>query len=250
MSTYGKNGALRYDQVIGQPVYEYYVNKKLHLIKNWFNKKSVLLDVGCGTGVYTTSLAMECNTIVGLDASPEMVERGLSKAKRLRLNNINFVVGDVAYFPFRDKVFDMIFSVNLFHHIADENINARGFLEKVRCIRKCGHILVHELNPNSLAWSTKIIPKIIRGVVYLMLLPFHQHVIDNVEEGTRMVNAPELMKGIKKVKVVLIKVGGFIPTYCPKFLFKVFVLLERIMEVTPLLRGYGAHVLVVGEVQQ
>jgi ubiquinone/menaquinone biosynthesis C-methylase UbiE len=219
------------------------------LIKNWFNKKSIVLDVGCGTGVYTTSIAIHCEAIVGLDASTEMVERGLSKAKCLGLDNINFVVGDVAHFPFRDRVFDLAFSVNLFHHIIDENITAKGFLEKVRCIRKGGHVLVYELNPNSLGWSNNLIPQIIRGVVYSILFPFQQQVIDNVEEGTRMINASELMKRIKKIKVVLVKVGGFIPTYCPKFLFNLFVLLERIMEVAPLLRGYGAHVLVVGEVQ-
>ena len=248
MPTYGKKGALRYDQVIDQPVYKYYVNKKLHLIKNWFNKKSVLLDVGCGTGVYTISLAAQCKTIVGLDASPKMVERGLSKAKRLGLDNIYFVIGDVAHFPFRDRVFDLVFSVNLFHHVTDENMVARGFLEQMRCNKQCGHILVFELNPDSLGWSNDLIPKIIRVFVYLLLFPFHQRVIDNVEEGTRMIGISELLDRIKETKVVLRKVGGFIPTYCPKFLFKVFVLLEKIMETTPLLRRYGAHVLLVGEV--
>ena len=249
MSAYSEDGAVLYDQIIDQQVYKYYVNKKLHLIKNWFDKKSILLDVGCGTGAYTTSLAKQCRTILGLDSSPKMVRRGISKAKRLGLDNIYFVVGDVATFPFRDKVFDLVFSVNLFHHVAIENVIVAGFVEKVRCSKQGGYILVFELNQNSLGWSKHLIPQIIRGLVYLLLFPFHQPVIDNVEEGTRIVNIPELLEGITKIKVILIKVGGFIPTYCPKFLFKIFVLLEKIMETTPLLRRYGAHVLVVGEVQ-
>ena len=84
MSIYSESRAIEYDRIIDQPVYKYYVNKKLHLIKNWINKESVLLDVGCGTGVYTNSLAKNCRTIVGLDISPKMVERGLSKAKKSR----------------------------------------------------------------------------------------------------------------------------------------------------------------------
>ena len=64
-----------------------------------------------------------------------------------------------------------------------------------------------------------------------------------------MVNVPQLLGGLGRIKVVSIKVGGFIPTYCPRFMFKIFVSLERIMEIAPLLKRYGAHVLVVGEVQ-
>ena len=65
-----------------------------------------------------------------------------------------------------------------------------------------------------------------------------------------MINFSELLENIKETKVVLTKVGGFIPTYCPKFLFKIFTLLEKNMETTPLLRRYGAHILIVGEVQR
>ena len=54
MSIYSEDRAIEYDRIIDQPVYKYYVNKKLNLIKNWINKESLLLDVGCGTGVYTT----------------------------------------------------------------------------------------------------------------------------------------------------------------------------------------------------
>ena len=247
MPTYNKDEAVRYDQIIDQPVYKYYVDKKLKLINNWFKAKSVLLDVGCGTGVYTTPLATRCEAIVGLDISPEMVKRGASKAKLLCLDNIHFVVGDISYFPFQNNAFDLVFSVNLFHHVVDEKIIVGGLLEKLRCGRQGGYIVVFELNPNSLGWSENLIPKILRGFVYLLLLPFHQHVKDHIEEGTKIPNVSELFMGIKEIKVVLRKVGGFIPPYCPKFLFKIFVLLENIMETTPLLRRYGAHVFLVGE---
>ena len=248
MSTCDKDGAVRYDQIIDQPVYKYYVNRKLNFINDWLKPKSVLLDVGCGTGVYTTSLAKKCDTIVGIDVSPEMIVRGLSKARRLGLDNIYFVIGDVAHSPFQDSVFDLVFSVNTFHHLSDEKTILKGLVEKMRCCKQSGRILIFELNPSSLGWSKNLIPKIIRGFVYLLLFPFRQQVMDNVEEGTRMVNVPELLRETGRVKVVSIKVGGFIPTYCPKFVFKIFVLLERIMEITPLLRRYGAHVVVVGEV--
>lgn len=249
MYTYSKNEAVRYDQIIHQPVYSYYVFKKLKLIHSWFSEKSVVLDVGCGTGVYTTSIAKHCKTIVGVDVSPQMIMRGLAKAKKIGLDNAHFVIGDIAHSPFQDKVYDLVFSVNALHHFSSEKAVIEGLTEKVRCCKQTGHVIVFELNPNSLGWSKNLIPVVLRGIIHLLLFPFSQKVIDNVEEGTRMVNVSELLMKTGKVKLVSIKVGGFVPTYCPKFAFKLFVLLERIMDITPLLRRYGAHVMVVGEVQ-
>jgi ubiquinone/menaquinone biosynthesis C-methylase UbiE len=249
MTNYGEDDALHYDKIIDQPVYKYYVHKKIQLIKSWIKKESVLLDVGCGTGVYVTSLAKYCRSVTGLDISPKRVQRAVLKASTSGIDNTYYVVGDAAHLPFVEKSFDLVFSVNLFHHIARLNIIIKGFLEQARCSKLGGHILIFELNPNSLGWSKDFIPKIIRGFVYLLLFPLHQHVIDNVEEGTRMINIFEFMRGIKRTKIVSTKVGGFIPTYCPKVLFKMFIALEKTMESTPLLRRYGAHFLFVGEVQ-
>jgi ubiquinone/menaquinone biosynthesis C-methylase UbiE len=247
MSIYGESEACRYDKILEQPVYKYYVNKKLQSIKSWLNGTSVLLDVGCGTGVYATALASKHKTIVGSDISPQMVARGLSRAKRLGLDNIHFVVNDAANLPFRDDVFDLAYSVNLFHHMVDKKKIKNGFSEEIRCTKPTGHILVFELNPNSLGWSREVIPRIVRDFVYLLLFPLHQHVTDNIEDDTRMIGISELLDGLKNTKVVLRKIGGFIPTYCPKIIFKAFIILEKIMEANPLLNRYGAHVLIVGE---
>jgi len=131
--------------------------------------------------------------------------------------------------------------------ISEEEAVLRVLAEKGRCCKRSGHLLVFELNPNSFGWSKVLIPVIFRSFIHLLLFPFRQKTVDHVEEGTTIFNASELLRKTEKIKVVSVKVGGFIPTYCPKFAFKVFVLLERIIEDTPLLTRYGAHVLVVGE---
>jgi ubiquinone/menaquinone biosynthesis C-methylase UbiE len=249
MAVYTEDEAVQYDQILRQPIYKYYVNKKISSIEKWLDNNSVLLDVGCGTGVYTDSLAKKCRTIVGMDISPRMVVKGLAKAKELGVNNVHFIVADAAHFPFRDQTFDLVFSVNLFHHVVEKGIVAKSFLEQKRCSRTEGHILVFELNPNSLGWSKDAVPKIIRGFVHLVLYPVEQHVTDNVEENTRMVNISELYENMKEANVVSKTIGGFIPTYCPLFLFRVFVLLEKALETMPILKRYGAHVLIVGEIR-
>ena len=249
MDIYSADRALEYDQIIKQPIYKFYVNKKLQFISGWIDPESLVLDVGCGTGAYTTSLAKGCKDIVGFDISAKMVEIASSKAKALGLRNVNFLVADLEYFPFQEKIFDLVFSINLFHHINDKRIIEKGFHEQFRCCRRGKHILVFELNPHSLGWSKELIPRVIRGFIYILLFPSRQKIIDNIEIGTKMLSIVELVDELKETKLILKKVSGFIPTYCPLILFNIFMALERLIESTPLLKNYGAHVLLVGEVR-
>ncbi|MBL0708651.1 MAG: class I SAM-dependent methyltransferase [Sulfurimonas sp.] len=46
-----------------------------------------LLDIGCGTGVYTLHLAKKCSHIDGIDSSKEMLEVLKEDAKKLNLTN-------------------------------------------------------------------------------------------------------------------------------------------------------------------
>ena len=57
----------------------------LHII---FQNKT-LLDIGCGTGVYTLHLAKKCLYIDGIDSSKEMLEILKKDAEELNLTNIN-----------------------------------------------------------------------------------------------------------------------------------------------------------------
>lgn len=47
---------------------------KLLKDENIINNKTSVLDIGCGTGVYTISLAKECESITALDISSKMLE--------------------------------------------------------------------------------------------------------------------------------------------------------------------------------
>jgi len=52
-------------------------------------QNQTLLDIGCGTGVYTLHLAKQCQHIDGIDSSKEMLEILKQDAKKLNLNNID-----------------------------------------------------------------------------------------------------------------------------------------------------------------
>jgi ubiquinone/menaquinone biosynthesis C-methylase UbiE len=246
MSTYNLNETLRYEKVIKQPVYRYYVEKKTKDIKKWINQESIILDIGCGTGVYTTNIAKNCKTIIGLDSSQKMIEQALLKTNRQGIQNAHFVIADAAYFPFKASIFDLIFSVNLIHHMVYENKILQSIYENRRCNKLSGLILIYDLNQQSLAWSMKIIPKLFRKILCLIFKRTHNQVIDNEEEGTKIINLDNIFEKTKS-RIIFKKNSGFIPTFCPMQLFKVFIIIEKIMESIPIVRSYGAHTLIVGD---
>jgi SAM-dependent methyltransferase len=72
-----------------------------------FKDKSIL-DVGCGTGMYTLRLAKEARHVTGLDISAEMLAINQADALKERIENIDFVNSDWLDFkPRRD--YDLVF---------------------------------------------------------------------------------------------------------------------------------------------
>lgn len=85
--------------------------RKLRLI----NKKTDVLDIGCGVGRLEYALAKKVNLIVGIDIAPSMV--ALAK-KYINAKNVNFIIGNGRnLLDLKDKKFDLIFSIIAFQHM-------------------------------------------------------------------------------------------------------------------------------------
>jgi ubiquinone/menaquinone biosynthesis C-methylase UbiE len=69
------------------------------------------LDVGCGTGNYTSALSQRGLMMVGLDVSPTMIRKAAQKAPGIR-----WQIGTADSMPFGSGSFDGAISVNAHHH--------------------------------------------------------------------------------------------------------------------------------------
>jgi len=119
---------------------EYSQHRKVHpgvlaeLIRvSAISSNSKVLDVGCGTGNYSVAL----KTLVGcmvwaVDPSEEM----LSKAKE-RSAEINFISGKAEKLDFSQSFFDMVFSVDVIHHLSSQ---LDFFREAYRVLNSHGRI--------------------------------------------------------------------------------------------------------------
>ena len=72
-----------------------------------FGSNSLVLDVGCGTGMFFNFMSEKIQSAVGIDISRELLK--LAKKRIKNLCNVSLVLADADNLPFREAVFDYIF---------------------------------------------------------------------------------------------------------------------------------------------
>jgi ubiquinone/menaquinone biosynthesis C-methylase UbiE len=108
------------------------VLKDLMQIGN-LNNASQVLDVGCGTGNYTIALeeAIGCSCS-GIDPSEQM----LAKASE-RTQSVRFKLGRAEQLDYPTVSFDLVFSVDVIHHVEDR---LAYFREAYRVLKEGGKV--------------------------------------------------------------------------------------------------------------
>ncbi len=107
-----------------------------------------ILDVGCGTGIFTQDV-LDCGTTVtGIDRSLLMLKKALIRAGD---SDFTGLCGDMCALPFPDNSFDKVFSMTAIEFVADAK---KAVAELVRVTRKGGCIVVTTLNSLS-PWAEK-----------------------------------------------------------------------------------------------
>lgn len=105
-----------------------------------FNGK--LLDVPCGTGVFTKNryLKMQNAKIVCLDYSNEMIERfkNALKGNEEKVQHISFCQGDVVHLPYEDESFDIVLSMNGYQCFPEKE---KALKEMKRVLKKEGLLI-------------------------------------------------------------------------------------------------------------
>ncbi len=71
-------------------------------------KDKTLVDIGCGTGIYSLYLAGICKMVLGVDSSTKMLEELNLKKTEFKINNLQTIKSDFKNFQTADK-FDIAF---------------------------------------------------------------------------------------------------------------------------------------------
>lgn len=99
-----------------------------------------VLDVGCGTGYFTSRLAaaaMPGGAVTGIDPSESMIDFCRQKIP----GEISFVTGTAQDLPFDDGAFDVVASSMAIHHVPAE-ARLAALEEMYRVLRPGGRLLI------------------------------------------------------------------------------------------------------------
>jgi SAM-dependent methyltransferase len=102
-----------------------------------------VLDVGCGIGIGPAYLArMYGCAVVGVDRSPQMIDRARGRACELGVEErVAFVVADVLSLPFEDGRFDVVIAESVLAFVVDKE---RAIAEMVRVTKPGGCVGINE----------------------------------------------------------------------------------------------------------
>ncbi len=94
-----------------------------------------VLDVGCGSGIYSFAIAPFVNEVTGCDLSPKMIEVAKERADELEYENTEFVTldwyaADIAELGW-EKKFDVVFA-----HMTPAVDDYQTFEKMIECARK------------------------------------------------------------------------------------------------------------------
>jgi ubiquinone/menaquinone biosynthesis C-methylase UbiE len=104
-----------------------------------------VLDLGCGTGLLSLSLAGIAAHVTGIDITLEMLAQARALQSELRIDNVRWQQGDVLPLPFADGTFSIVVTKATFHHLTDP---AAVLAQMIRVCAPAGRIAVSDLTPD------------------------------------------------------------------------------------------------------
>ena len=135
-----------FETPIGALVKHYEEKLVLDLLQPRSNE--LILDVGCGTGLFTRSVIAHGSVIVGLDVSEPML-----RSARRGLSTTRFwpVLADMLVLPFADDRFDKTLSITALEFVKDAG---SAIDELFRVTRPKGRVVIATLNSLS-PWAKR-----------------------------------------------------------------------------------------------
>jgi len=145
-----------------------------------FSKKA--LEVGCGGGILSESIAKMGFITSGIDPSERSIQLAKEHANIEGLS-INYIPGYGEEIPFGDQSFDVIFCCDVLEHVG----NLPKVISEISRVLKQGGIFFYETMNRTLL-SKLIVIKILQEWKYFSVLP------DGLHDWNMFIRPPEIKK--------------------------------------------------------
>jgi ubiquinone/menaquinone biosynthesis C-methylase UbiE len=116
------------------------------------NPGQSLLDIGCGPGTITVDLArlVDPGSVVGVDASSDVVAQAAEHAASVGVSNVRFEVGDLFALPYAEGSFDVVHAHQVLQHLTDP---VSALFELRRVLRVGGILAVRDGDYGAFTWA-------------------------------------------------------------------------------------------------
>lgn len=104
-----------------------------------------VLDLGSGAGndvFIARAVTGETGRVIGLDMTPEMIEKAERNKNRLGFKNVEFYLGEIENMPLEDSIAEVVISNCVLNLVPDKN---RAFGEIFRVLKKGGHFCISDI---------------------------------------------------------------------------------------------------------
>jgi SAM-dependent methyltransferase len=111
--------------------------------------RKIVLDEGCGSGVFTLKIARRASRVRGIDTSTTALRLAERNLRRSRLSNVDFRLADACHLPSPDDSFDVVYSRR-----GPGSNSIRTLAEAFRVLKKSGifiEITIGERDKQNLA---------------------------------------------------------------------------------------------------
>ena len=149
-----------YETPLGQHVYQVETECAFNLFD--LPKGTKILDVGCGSGIYSMQLAEMGYKVTGIDISVEMLKKAQDKALEKGLD-IDFIEMDVYNLTFEEDSFDGVFSMAAFEFIHDD---LKAIDEMFRVLKVGGQMMIGTIHLDSEWGKLYTSPEMMENTVF------------------------------------------------------------------------------------
>ena len=108
-------------------------------------KGDYVVDLGSGAGndcFVARAETGESGKVVGIDFTPEMIEKARNNADKLGLNNVEFRLGDIENIPLMSNVADVVVSNCVMNLVPNK---PKAFAEVQRILKPTGHFSISDI---------------------------------------------------------------------------------------------------------
>ena len=224
---------------------------------------SHILDVGCGAGVYSVTLAGRGYFVEAVDGAPAMLERTRHHAAEAQVGErVRTTMGSIYHLPFHDEAFPMVVSVGVIPWLASPQeaivelarvIKPGGYLVMTADNRRRLDVLLDPLKSPAFSRARQIV-KTVFGVSYWARHPAPVDMVWNCEHSVRDVEKLLARAGLTRLHVETLGFGPF-TFFTHEFLpdrlgVKLHRLLQRLANLgLPGLRSAGWQIVILARKQ-